>query len=169
MLPSASVGCYGSQPGIPRRNTGATVTERRAHLCQPCSHTNATINATANKNAGRGRRLARRFPWSERRKRRDSNPRTLAGRSLSSRRGAVCRGMSQAVELRVFARSVWLGVGQTAVGCYTAATRRHPVHQPCGVVRKRRHGGRSRGRWRPAKAPVDRLAMGPGAVLTEPV
>src|SRR5947209_19801359 len=48
------------------------------------------------------------------RKRRDSNPRYLSVRSLSSRRGAVCRGMSQTVELQVFARSVWLGVGQTA-------------------------------------------------------
>jgi hypothetical protein len=109
------------------------------------------------------------FVLVEGRKRRDSNPRYLSARSLSSRRGAVCRGMSQAVELRVFARSVWLNVGQTAVGCYTAATRRHPAHQPCGVVPKRRHGGPSRGRWRPAKAPVDRLAMGPGAVLTKPV
>jgi hypothetical protein len=40
---------------MPHRNTRGTVTERRAHPCQPCSHANATINATANKNAGRGR------------------------------------------------------------------------------------------------------------------
>jgi hypothetical protein len=49
--------------------------------------------------------------------------------------------------------------------CYT------PTSSPSVLRRrpKRGHGGPPRGRWRPAKAPVDRLAMGPGAVLTEPV
>ena len=68
--------------------------------------------------------------WAELRKRRDSNPRSLSGRSLSSRRGTVCRGMSKVADLRRFTRSIWLGVGHTAVGCYMTATRRRPDHQP---------------------------------------
>jgi hypothetical protein len=73
------------------------------------------------------------------RKRRDSNPRYLSARSLSSRRGTVCRSMSQVADLRSFPRSVWLSVGQTAVGCYMAATRRRPGHQP-SLVPNRTHG-----------------------------
>ncbi len=69
------------------------------------------------------------------RKRRDSNPRYLSVRSLSSRRGAVCRGMSSVADLRGFARSVWRSVGDTAVGCYTAATRRHQSISPAASSR----------------------------------
>jgi hypothetical protein len=40
--------------------------------------------------------------WAKLRKRRDSNPRVVAHRSLSRPRGTVCRSVPQAVYLRVF-------------------------------------------------------------------
>jgi hypothetical protein len=40
--------------------------------------------------------------WGELRKRRDSNPRCLSARSLSSRTGIACCGVRQAAYLRVF-------------------------------------------------------------------